>query len=157
MSDHFDHYKRPPSRDSSVDRYARATSRLAGSRQSSVDKTTAPAEQTPDRTPRAGSLVRSGTPKAGNGAAVGAGMTPPYIVPSNPSTQPPFEEVIIRKRGLGQDIVPSPMQPKRTESLYVTPAKKEPAPPRIPKVFVKSFIYILDHIINISYLFPTEY
>jgi hypothetical protein len=36
MSDHFDHYKRPPSRDSSVDRYTRAASRLA-SRTPSVD------------------------------------------------------------------------------------------------------------------------
>lgn len=35
----LDHYKRPPSRDSSVDRYARVHSRLTGSRQPSVDKT----------------------------------------------------------------------------------------------------------------------
>jgi len=44
MSDHFDQYKRPPSRDSSVDRYSRVTAaagaRLSmGSRQPSVDKT----------------------------------------------------------------------------------------------------------------------
>jgi junctophilin len=37
--DHFDHYKRPPSRDSSVDRYSRAASRLGGgSRQPSIDR-----------------------------------------------------------------------------------------------------------------------
>lgn len=36
--DHYDHYKRPPSRDSSVDRYARAASRLSGSRQPSIDR-----------------------------------------------------------------------------------------------------------------------
>lgn len=29
----------------------------------------------------------------------------------------------MRKRGLGQDILPSPVQPKRTESLYVSPQK----------------------------------
>uniref|UniRef100_A0A1B6C6A7 Junctophilin n=1 Tax=Clastoptera arizonana TaxID=38151 RepID=A0A1B6C6A7_9HEMI len=126
MSDHFDHYKRPPSRDSSVDRYARATSRLAGSRQPSVDKTTVPVETNVEHIARGSSLVRGSTPVAGNGAAIGAGITSPYTVPSNPTSQPPFEEVIIRKRGLGQDIVPSPMQPKRTESLYVAPVKKEP-------------------------------
>ncbi|XP_017754915.1 PREDICTED: junctophilin-1-like [Eufriesea mexicana] len=38
LNDRLDHYKRPPSRDSSVDRYARAHSRLTGSRQPSVDK-----------------------------------------------------------------------------------------------------------------------
>lgn len=36
-----------------------------------------------------------------------------------PAVVPPFEEIILRKRGLGQDIVPSPNQPKRTESLFV--------------------------------------
>ncbi len=46
MSDHFDQYKRPPSRDSSVDRYSRAAmgaARLSsGSRQPSVDKSAPP-------------------------------------------------------------------------------------------------------------------
>lgn len=143
MSDHFDHYKRPPSRDSSVDRYTRAASRLAGSRQSSVDKPIGPAlaaEQISlDRTSRAPSLARSttplarsNTPIAGNGAAVGAGQ-PAYVVPNSPtSPQPPFEDLILRKRGLGQDIVPSPLgQPKRTESLYVAAARKEPPPPKV--------------------------
>ncbi|XP_046675336.1 junctophilin-1 isoform X1 [Homalodisca vitripennis] len=143
MSDHFDHYKRPPSRDSSVDRYTRAASRLAGSRQPSVDKPVGPAAtaEAPtmgDRTPRAPSLARSTTPLpraptplAGNGAAVGAGQ-PAYVVPNTPaSPQPPFEDVILRKRGLGQDIVPSPLgQPKRTESLYIAAARKEPPPPK---------------------------
>lgn len=40
--DHFDHYKRPPSRDSSIDRYARAASRLSGSRQPSIDRSILP-------------------------------------------------------------------------------------------------------------------
>lgn len=47
--DHFDHYKRPPSRDSSVDRYARAASRLSGSRQPSMDRTILPGQSDDDR------------------------------------------------------------------------------------------------------------
>lgn len=39
------------------------------------------------------------------------------------SPNQPFEDVILRQRTLGQDIVPSPGQPKRTESLFV-PAKQ---------------------------------
>lgn len=63
--------------------------------------------------------VRAGTPATGNGSVVGAAVNP---------TPSPFEDVIMRKRGLGQDIIPSANQPKRTESLYVTPQKKEPVP-----------------------------
>lgn len=52
--DYFDHYKRPPSRDSSVDRYARAAGRLgsvsAAPRQPSIDKV--PSPDTPDRSSR---------------------------------------------------------------------------------------------------------
>nr|CAD7437978.1 unnamed protein product [Timema bartmani] len=140
MNDRFDHYKRPPSRDSSVDRYTRATGRMSiGSRQSSVDKAAPPMtrETSVDRTVRAGSGVRGTTPAppglAGNGAVVGPGVTgsqsPLYNVPNSlHGGQPPFEEVILRKRGLGQDIIPSPGQPKRTESLYITPAARPPAP-----------------------------
>lgn len=70
--DHFDHYKRPPSRDSSVDRYARAASRLSGSRQPSIDRSILPSahannsnlSQNPtdgsiDRNVRAGSAFRN--------------------------------------------------------------------------------------------------
>lgn len=72
--DHYDHYKRPPSRDSSVDRYARAASRLSGSRQPSIDRsilpptnnlnpsqnqTTTDATATTDRSIRAGSAFRN--------------------------------------------------------------------------------------------------
>nr|CAD7585494.1 unnamed protein product [Timema genevievae] len=140
MNDRFDHYKRPPSRDSSVDRYTRATGRMSiGSRQSSVDKAAPPMtrETSVDRTVRAGSGARGTTPAppglAGNGAVVGPGVTgsqsPLYNVPNSlHGGQPPFEEVILRKRGLGQDIIPSPGQPKRTESLYITPAARPPAP-----------------------------
>lgn len=48
-------------------------------------------------------------------SGTGQGTSPTF---HNNST-PPFEEVILRKRGLGQDIVPSPNQPKRTESLFI--------------------------------------
>lgn len=118
--DHFDHYKRPPSRDSSVDRYSRAT-RSMGSRQASVDRTPRVSE-TPDRGVRAPSAVRGTTPAPvlpKNGSVL-TGTSKPSDNPGPPQHQPPFEEIIIRKRGLGQDIIPSPNQPKRTESLFVS-------------------------------------
>ena len=124
MNDRFDHYKRPPSRDSSVDRYQRAASRLGGlgSRQSSVDKAVPPTapggrEVSVDRTLRGPSATRGNTPSAGNGAVVGA---PLYSIPNSMGAQQgPFEEVVLRNRTLGQDIIPSPGQPKRTESLFI--------------------------------------
>lgn len=162
MSDHFDHYKRPPSRDSSVDRYTRAT-RM--SRQPSADIQGPPSialaasmagSQTPvrGRTPfgREGSVEASSSltaaPSATGAAPAGATASgarrvllsqnsteklPPsngsviggdqggYVVPSTP-----FEEIIMRKKSLGQDIIPSLGQPKRTESLFVN--RREPAP-----------------------------
>lgn len=45
----LDHYKRPPSRDSSVDRYAWAHARLTGSRKPSVDKAVSPNQDSMDR------------------------------------------------------------------------------------------------------------
>lgn len=150
--DHFDHYKRPPSRDSSVDRYTRAASRLGGapgafgggSRQPSVDRTlpmpmsggggSNNVETVPDRSSRAGSALRQfpGTANGAvmTGAAVNSGGgsragTPLYQAPIQPSTalysspNQPFEDVLLRKRTLGQDIMPSAAQPKRTESLYI--------------------------------------
>ncbi|XP_043798528.1 junctophilin-1 isoform X3 [Apis laboriosa] len=117
LNDRLDHYKRPPSRDSSVDRYARAHSRLTGSRQPSVDKTVTNPD-TLDRSTRAPSAIRSSTPL--NGSVVGSGAaTPTYA--SSSSAQ--FEGALLRNRSLGQDILPSPGQPKRTESLYVTPGR----------------------------------
>ncbi|XP_076634402.1 uncharacterized protein LOC143348267 isoform X1 [Colletes latitarsis] len=119
LNDRLDHYKRPPSRDSSVDRYARAHSRLTGSRQPSVDKTiTNPPQDMLDRSTRAPSAIRSGTPL--NGSVVGSGTaTPTYAA----STSSQFEGALLKNRGLGQDILPSQGQPKRTESLYVTPGR----------------------------------
>lgn len=147
--DHFDHYKRPPSRDSSVDRYARAANRL-GSRQPSVDRSaginpptsvTSPQQPNesilPDRNSRAGSAFRNTGPAVtpptttGNGAILtGKGATPRSGTPiyQISSAQPvysspnqPFEDVLLRQRTLGQDIIPSPREPKRTESLFLPP------------------------------------
>ena len=153
--DHFDHYKRPPSRDSSVDRYSRAASRLGGSggsRQPSVDRViqvvqnAAPilSNEVPiDRGARAGSQFRGTTPVqsnlngsvmtgAGNpGSRRGSRSGTPVFQGSNmqpniqqiqaqySSPNQPFEDVLLRQRTLGQDIIPSPGQPKRTESLFV--------------------------------------
>lgn len=44
-------------------------------------------------------------------------VQPLYSTPNQP-----FEDVLLRQRTLGQDIIPSPREPKRTESLY-TPHK----------------------------------
>lgn len=140
--DYFDHYKRPPSRDGSVDRYSRAASRLGGtqSRQSSIDRSgpclSNQSETMPDRSVRAGSQVRGMTPMrnvinvnnsvpSGNGI----GQMPPsrgntpirqHVNDIAFSNQKPFEDVLLRQRTLGQDIIPSPSQPKRTESLYLS-------------------------------------
>lgn len=133
--DHFDHYKRAPSRDSSVDRYARAASRLGGgSRQASIDRNISVSNtmaDTPDRSVRAGSAFRTTTPVSpGNGTVLtGTGAsrsgTPVYQMTSSQavysSPNQPFEDVLLRQRTLGQDIIPSPREPKRTESLYLPP------------------------------------
>jgi junctophilin len=164
--DHFDHYKRPPSRDSSVDRYTRAASRLGGSRQASVDRqpigninTSLASEGSMDRNVRAGSQFRGTTPVPSNisnmnvngSVMTGTGSagpnsrrgsrsgTPVFQMPSQPlaaqiqaqysSPNQPFEDVLLRQRTLGQDIIPSPGQPKRTESLFVP---NKPSPKNIP-------------------------
>lgn len=159
--DYFDHYKRPSSRDPSVDRYTRAASRMSGggggssSRQPSVDRTaptpTSPTvgnpvkmSDTPERK-RSGSVFRGQTPAptttTGNGTVltgVGSnlgsrGGTPMMKMNSSnmqalySSANQPFEDVLLRQRTLGQDIIPSPLQPKRTESLFI------PAKPAAPK------------------------
>lgn len=127
--DYFDHYKRPPSRDSSVDRYGRR------SRQPSVEAAA------PTSGSRAGSVApqppivsqsrpqsRAATP-AGNGhLASGRGSI--SRAGSRDRSVQPFEDSLLRKRNLGQEISPSPYQPKRTESLYVAqlPAPPPPAP-----------------------------
>lgn len=156
--DHFDHYKRPPSRDSSVDRYSRAASRLSGvSRQPSVDRqginslgsTTINPEILFDHSVRAGSQIRGTTPAPNLNGSVLTGVinssgvvsrrgsrseTPVFqqqpsiqtIQAQYSSPNQPFEDVLLRQRTLGQDIIPSPGQPKRTESLFI-PTKPAPS------------------------------
>lgn len=165
--DHFDHYKRVPSRDSSMDRYARAASRMGaagGSRQPSMDRpappgstnnapqttTTTQHEPTPEKRQRSDSAVRlsiSGGLVGAGGAVLGAlGTGVRSGTPTNATKRPsitslraatnasspqhsavysnpnqPFEDVLLRQRTLGQDIIPSPREPKRTESLYLPP------------------------------------
>uniref|UniRef100_A0A1B0B7I0 Junctophilin n=1 Tax=Glossina palpalis gambiensis TaxID=67801 RepID=A0A1B0B7I0_9MUSC len=126
-------------------RYARAASRLSGgfgSRQASIDRGTANESGTPEQRPRTGSVFR-GTPPApsgGNTPTQGNGSVPtgtgrmsraptPSLNAANSTTteslyskqNQPFEDVLLRQRTLGQDIIPSPSQPKRTESLYLPP------------------------------------
>lgn len=122
--DYFDHYKRPPSRDSSVDRYGRR------SRQPSVE-----AAPTTGGMSRGGSVAPTGTSRPTSRAATPAGnghLTSGRGSLSRASSreQQPFEETLLRKRNLGQEISPSPYQPKRTESLYV--AQNPTPPPLLP-------------------------
>ncbi|KAF7284210.1 hypothetical protein GWI33_022459 [Rhynchophorus ferrugineus] len=131
--DHFDHYKRPPSRDSSVDRYSRATGRLsnsmAGSRQPSVDRTSTSRLETPDRTMRAPSVARGTTPTPiGLNSTVKNGSIPTGqgspMTPQN-NTNPPFEEIILRKRGLGQ---PNGQQPPKVLATQTSLQRKKSLP-----------------------------
>ncbi|XP_012162519.1 uncharacterized protein LOC101460529 isoform X2 [Ceratitis capitata] len=112
--DYFDHYKRPPSRDSSTDRYARAGSVL-NSRQPSADRSMqlqGRDESTTNREVR----QREGSRNLEDN-------TSRSIFNNNTekrsSLTKPFEDVLLHQRNLGQDIIPSPITPKRTESLYI--------------------------------------
>lgn len=126
--DIYGHYNNPPSRDASVEKFRTRTS-ASSSRQVSVERSSRLSE-TPDRGLRAPSAVRGMTPGPGNSLLKnGIGNARLGLeTPSTPSPQPPFGEEIMRRKGLGQDIVPSPNIPKRTESLFVPPAKPAPVP-----------------------------
>lgn len=135
--DFFDHYKRPPSRDSSTDRYTRAASRLSGgsrltSRQPSIDKTNIVTEPTGSSTPvrKSSETTPSNTNNKNVNNTIGSMNGSISQQPQIPTLSQakssfpeyaPFEEIILRQRTLGQDIVPSLLQPKRTESLFVPP------------------------------------
>lgn len=129
--DIYGHYNNPPSRDASVEKF-RARTSASNSRQVSVERT-ARLSETPDRGARAPSAVRGVTPGPANSLVKnGIGNARLGVeMPTSPSPQPPFEEAIMRRKGLGQDIIPSPNPPKRTESLFV-PQPKVAAP--APKV-----------------------
>ncbi|XP_054082896.1 junctophilin-1 isoform X2 [Zeugodacus cucurbitae] len=121
--DYFDHYKRPPSRDSSTDRYPRTASRIS-SRQPSIDRSIPLQSRdmpSPNKEirPREGSYNRESAPRSINN---NFSNQIPNAAEKRPSLNQPFEDVLLHQRTLGQDIIPSPITPKRTESLY-TPAK----------------------------------
>lgn len=126
--DIYGHYNNPPSRDASVEKF-RARTSASNSRQVSVERSSRLSE-TPDRGMRAPSAIRGVTPGPGN-SLVKNGIGNARLgaeTPSTPTPQPPFEEAIMRRKGLGQDIIPSPNPPKRTESLFVAQGKPAPAP-----------------------------
>jgi len=110
MSDHFDHYKRPPSRDPSVDRMSKGGAGGGGgggrmslsSRQPSVDKT---------------SVGIGATNGSVTGLPASSSQPQPYVVPA--------AEQAVRRRTPAPDLA----QPKRTESLFVNSSiAKGPAP-----------------------------
>lgn len=135
--DFYDHYKRPPSRDSSTDRYTRAASRLSGgsrltSRQPSVDKTNIVTEPAGSSTPvrKSSETTPNNINNKNTNTTIGSmngsisqhpQMSQLHQAKSSFPEYAPFEEIILRQRTLGQDIVPSLLQPKRTESLFVPP------------------------------------
>jgi hypothetical protein len=166
MSDHFDHYKRPPSRDTSVDRYgARNRSRTRGATPE-VQMGPGPINQAPQS--RAHSRAR--TPLMDNPAAMRTasnvaidailamenanvvpnlrGQTPSRLSGSGRGESPgiamfsdtgsasgmDLEELRFRG-GLGQEIMPTPYTPKRTESLFLKPALLPKAAGPSPMVF----------------------
>ena len=109
--DHYDHYKQAPSRDCSLDRYSRATSRLSSSRATSIDRSSnVPANN-----------ISQPSDKYARGSQT---MLNPIVTTKIQHQQsisqiPPFEDILMKNRSLGQDILPSLGQPKRTESLYI--------------------------------------
>jgi hypothetical protein len=171
MSDHFDHYKRPPSRDSSMDRYnSRTRSRTRGqtpeigpnpnphSRASSRQRTPLmeqpqqqqqqqqgqyPPQQSTMRSSNinleammanleTGSMRRGETPGRTSGKDSPIGGIPFSETGSGLSGSGPIDEMILRQRGLGQEIPPSLYTPKRTESLFLKSAVPgKPPPPLI--------------------------
>jgi len=146
MSDHFDHYKRPPSRD-------RDTSRDRSSRPRSVTRA-----QTPEisQEPYSRAQSRQRTPYAEQRMSPASSHNPirssnmnlemmhhmeggPMRRAETPSRHPtdpaghdgggkysdtasascPLDDVILRQQGLGQEIPHSVYTPKRTESLFL--------------------------------------
>ncbi|XP_018795636.1 PREDICTED: uncharacterized protein LOC108973072 isoform X2 [Bactrocera latifrons] len=125
--DYFDHYKKPPSRDSSTDRYARAASHIS-SRQPSIDQSM-PSQSRNMPSPNKEIRQREGSHNPANVSKsvtnkVMTNMSNQMLnaIEKIPSINQPFEDVLLYQRTLGQDIIPSAITPKRTESLY-TPAK----------------------------------
>merc|ERR1719474_810440 len=132
MDDRFEHYKRPPSRERSTDRFglgSRQGSRQQLSRDPSRDRVGPPRPASRQRTPMEnsfsdnkpdtglGSLNLDGGPAhgpTGNGSATGAGAGGSF----SPDFKLPVEDQI-RFRGVQQEIPHFGAPPKRTESLYM--------------------------------------
>lgn len=134
MDDRFEHYKRPPSRERSSDRYglgSRQGSRQQLSRDTSRDRVnTRPMSR--QRTPQEMNFSES-KPSAslgldslnldsaagganGNGSAVGAGLADLRL---------PATDDQLRFRGVHQEIPHFGAPPKRTESLYMKPGENQ--------------------------------
>lgn len=120
MDDRFEHYKRPPSRERSTDRFSRAGSRAPLSRDPSRDRLARPAsrQRTPGLEPSFSDIKQQEAVKdslnlevtTGNGSAGGGKFSPEFRLPA---------EDQIRYRGVQQEIPHFGVPPKRTESLYM--------------------------------------
>jgi len=131
MDDRFEHYKRPPSRERSTDRFgagSRQGSRQQLSRDTSRDRLARPAsrQRTPmensfsDNKPESGldSLNLDTPAPTGNGAVATGTFSPDFKLPA---------EDQIRYRGVQQEIPHFGAPPKRTESLYMKAADNQQA------------------------------
>jgi len=131
MDDRFEHYKRPASRERSTDRFSRAGSRPALSRDPSRDRLAprpSSRARTPGQEPNFSDIKQDQAPGldglnldvkgvAGNGAA-GGKMSPQFRLAA---------EDQIRYRGVQQEIPHFGAPPKRTESLYMKPDNQQAA------------------------------
>jgi hypothetical protein len=160
MNDRFDHYKRPPSRDSSVDRYGRNQSRTRGMTPEvggGVNPHPHSRAQSRQRTPfmentttaiargvsnaaidaiLAMETATSGAPAPLRGQTPSrlSGQESPSAAMFSGSASVSGETDGLKFRGgLGQEIPPNPYTPKRTESLFLKPVTL-PKPTAAPKV-----------------------
>lgn len=65
------------------------------------------------------SIAGNGSVMTGLGKRSPRGSLQGSVQPMYSTPNQPFEDVLLKQRTLGQDIIPSPREPKRTESLYV--------------------------------------
>ncbi|ODN03851.1 Junctophilin-3 [Orchesella cincta] len=155
MSDHFDHYKRPPSRGSSMDRYGRDRSRgrtpeagqqnphsRAQSRQRTPQLLDNPMGARGASNPALDAFLQMETtqpaPRRGEtpsrfGVAPDFGVNESVSVSGGGATS--LEDATLRHRaGFAQDIPTVPYStPKRTESLFLKPQAAVPKPTPMPK------------------------
>jgi len=140
MDDRFEHYKRPPSRERSTDRFglgSRAGSRQQLSRDTSRDRVNRPMSR--QRTPMSHELSFSENKpssagldslnldaiRTGNGVAAGSGADAAACGPLADLKLPAEDQM--RFRGVQQEIPHFGAPPKRTESLYMKPGDNQQA------------------------------